>query len=298
MTKLLVTPDSVALPANQSVNVAQVAGTNTVTGGVAGIIAVGGNVANAVAATANPVPVGGIFTTTPATLTSGQTATMQFTAAQNQKNDISTILGTAPTAAGKLDVKAADGDVFVRQTTATNLNAAVVGTGTAGTPAGNILTVQGVTSMTKLLVTPDSVALPANQSVNQAQRGAVAVVAGACERETLLYIQIDQATGTQIITGTASERIYICGIQLMVSVAQNVALVDGTGAVCVTSPTGLLGGSTAATGWNFAANGGIVLPLTRDSWTKTSTDADNVCILQSGTAQVSGSLAYISIPNI
>ena len=178
MTKLLVTPDSVALPANQSVNVAQVAGTNTVTGGVAGIIAVGGNVANAVAATANPVPVGGIFTTAPATLTTGQTATMQFTAAQNLKHDVTTIAGTAPTTAGKLDVKAADGDVFVRQATATNLNAAVVGTGTAGAPAGNILTIQGVASMTKLLVTPDSVALPANQSVNVAQVAGTNTVTG------------------------------------------------------------------------------------------------------------------------
>lgn len=126
--KLLVTPDSVALPANQSVNVAQVAGTTTVTGGVAGIIAVGGNVPNAGTATANPVPVGGIFTTTPATLTTGQTATLQFTAAQNVKQDITTIAGTAPTSVGKLDVKGADGDVFVRQATAANLNATVVGT--------------------------------------------------------------------------------------------------------------------------------------------------------------------------
>lgn len=93
--KLLVTPDSVALPANQSVNVAQVGGTATVTGGVAGILAVGGNVANAVAATANPVPVGGIFTTTPATLTTGQTGTLQFTAAQNVKQDLTTVGGTA-----------------------------------------------------------------------------------------------------------------------------------------------------------------------------------------------------------
>jgi hypothetical protein len=134
MTKLLVTPDSVALPANQSVNLAQVGGTNTVTGGVAGIIAVGGNVANAVAATANPVPVGGIFTTIPSALTTGQTATLQFTAAQNAKHDITTIAGTAPTTVGKLDVKGADGDVFVRQATAANLNATVV-QGAAGTAA-------------------------------------------------------------------------------------------------------------------------------------------------------------------
>lgn len=61
---------------------------------------------------------------------------------------------------------AVTGNVTVVQSTATSLNAAVVGTGTAGSAAGGILTVQGVASMTKLLVTPDSVALPANQSVN------------------------------------------------------------------------------------------------------------------------------------
>ncbi|SRR6266566_1023633 len=45
-------------------------------------------------------------------------------------SNITSILGTAPTTVGKLDVKGADGDVFVRQTTAANLNATVVGTGT------------------------------------------------------------------------------------------------------------------------------------------------------------------------
>jgi len=39
-------------------------------------------------------------------------------------------LGTAFSTAGKVDVKGADGDVFVRQATASNLNATVVGTGT------------------------------------------------------------------------------------------------------------------------------------------------------------------------
>jgi hypothetical protein len=74
----------------------------------------------------------------------------------------------------------ANGAIAVTATNATaaNLNAAVVGTGTAGSPAGNILTVQGVASMTKLLVTPDSVALPANQSVNLAQVNGTTTVNG------------------------------------------------------------------------------------------------------------------------
>lgn len=57
----------------------------------------------------------------------------------------------------------------VTQATASSLNATVVGAGTAGTANANPVTVQGIAGMTKLLVTPDSVALPANQSVNLAQ---------------------------------------------------------------------------------------------------------------------------------
>ena len=49
---------------NLSTNIAQVGGTNTVTGGVAGIIAVGGNVAHSAAVTSNPITVGGVVTTT------------------------------------------------------------------------------------------------------------------------------------------------------------------------------------------------------------------------------------------
>jgi hypothetical protein len=74
------------------------------------------------------------------------------------------------TSKGELYVKHVD-PLTVAQAAAAALNATVVGAGTAGTPAGGIVTVQGVASMTKLLVTPDSVALPANQSVNLAQVG-------------------------------------------------------------------------------------------------------------------------------
>lgn len=54
----------------------------------------------------------------------------------------------------------------------------MVGAGVAGTAAGGVVTVQGQASMTKLLVTPDSVALPANQSVNEAQINGVTPLMG------------------------------------------------------------------------------------------------------------------------
>lgn len=65
-----------------------------------------------------------------------------FTAKFAQDSNLLGTLGTAFSTAGKVDVKGADGDVFVRQATASNLNATVVGTGTlavqntAATPAG------------------------------------------------------------------------------------------------------------------------------------------------------------------
>lgn len=66
--------------------------------------------------------------------------------------------GTAATGVFTVQGIASMTPVQVSQATATNLNAAVVGTGTAGTPAGNILTVQGVTSMTPLTVNPGTAA--------------------------------------------------------------------------------------------------------------------------------------------
>jgi hypothetical protein len=45
-----------------------------------------------------------------------------MTLARALKNDITTIAGTAPTTAGFIDIKGADGNVFVRQATASNLN--------------------------------------------------------------------------------------------------------------------------------------------------------------------------------
>lgn len=50
--------------------------------------------------------------------------------------------------------------------------------GVAGTPSTQFISVQGGASMTKLLVTPDSVALPANQSVNVAQMNGVTTTMG------------------------------------------------------------------------------------------------------------------------
>jgi hypothetical protein len=56
----------------------------------------------------------------------------------------------------------------------------------------------------------------------------------------------------------------------------------------------MMGGASAATGWNLAANGGLVLPAAGKKYATTDTDADNVCLLQSGSGQISGTMTYVS----
>ena len=130
--KFLVTPDSVALPANQSVNVSQINAVTPLMGnGVTGtgsqrVTIASDNTAFSVnaAATLNAetTKVIGVVRNSDGAgnlLTSNSTTpTAHFALDSN----ITSILGTAPTTVGKLDVKGADGDVFVRQTTGSNLH--------------------------------------------------------------------------------------------------------------------------------------------------------------------------------
>jgi hypothetical protein len=162
----------------------------------------------------------------------------------------------------------------------------------------------------KILVTPDSVALPANQSVNVNQvagaassatnplyiretDGTNAVVLDPCRTQANIFKPISQTASAQLVTGTAAKKIYICSINLVTAAANNVAMVEGTGTVCATGIAGMAGGTTAATGWNFAANGGLTQGNGMGSIMAEATNADNLCLLQSAAVQLSGSIGYV-----
>jgi len=106
----------------------------------------------------------------------------------------SAVIGHVVTDTGS--TTAVTGNVTVVQSTASSLNATVTGTGAAGTAATGVVTVQGIASMTKLLVTPDSVALPANQSVNLAQVAGTNTVNGG-------------VAGSQSVGGTVATNVAI-----------------------------------------------------------------------------------------
>ena len=116
-----------------------------------------------------------------------------------------------------------------------------------------------------------------------------------CKGQTKLYASISQTANTQLVSGTASKKIYVCSLHVVAAAATNVAVVEGTGSVCGTSTTGVggFGGATAAAGWNFAANGGIALGNGDSSLGAEGTAGDNLCAFNSGSGQVSGGISYV-----
>lgn len=102
------------------------------------------------------------------------------------------------------------------------------------------------------------------------------------------------ATALKIITLASSKNTYICSIQIVSAGANNVALIDGTNSTtdCNAATHGLAGGTTAATGWNFAANGGLTQGSGIGVIAATVTVSHDVCLLASATTQVSGVISY------
>lgn len=100
----------------------------------------------------------------------------------------------------------------------------------------------------------------------------------------------------QLVTaGNANMFIYICAVNVgPVGAADNVALVEGTGANCGTNTAGMAGGATAATGWNIALNGGIAFGSGQGAVMKTATAGDNVCLLVSSAGPAAGVISWTS----
>lgn len=134
-----------------------------------------------------PTVTGGFFQTTATNnaLTNLQSGAVQMTASRAFFTNLRTAAGV------ETGIAAAPLQVSLANTAANATPVSINGTGTAGTANSGVVTVQGIASMTKLLVTPDSVALPANQSVNVAQINAVTPLMG------------------NGVTGTGSQRVTI-----------------------------------------------------------------------------------------
>lgn len=208
--------------------------------------------------------------------------------------------------------------------------------GIAGTPSADVITVQGITGSTPVRslltdsggtaltlasdATHDSAAATGgpqlmgacdDTSTDPVDEGDAASVRVDCTNRQLYVRHLDPCTGgaktfhivnmnsattVEIANSVASQFFYICSVNLVAVAAQTVAIGEDDTDGCGSITAGLHGGATAATGWSFAANGGIALGNGMGTVMKTSTAARYLCIITGQAAQVSGTIAYVSAP--
>ncbi len=194
--------------------------------------------------------------------------------------------------AGQVDLASVAGTTAV--TGGVNGSLGVGGLATAGSAiAGNPVLAGGSDGTNARAISTDT---GGRVAVNE-YRGGTALVADACQANAKLYKPINNAgssSNLSIITHSSSLKTYICSANIgPVGGAVNVALVEGTGSACASSTAGMAGGATAATGWQFAANGGLALGDGTNAVAATATGGDDVCLYFSTGVQVSGVVTYV-----
>ena len=189
---------------------------------------------------------------------------------------------------------AADGDYIALKTDANGrLWANVMNAGTFATQADTELpTAAALADSTANPTVPGSAAYL--MAWNGSTWDRVTTAKDPCDGGTKVFVAISQTTSTQLLTGTASNRTYVCSIALVqaASSTQTFSLVSGTGSVCGTGTSAMMGATTAANGLqqpiSHGAGSGTVA--------KSGANADNVCLLQSGTDRITGVLSYVVAP--
>lgn len=108
---------------------------------------------------------------------------------------------------------------------------------------------------------------------------------------------LTSAATTEIINASASNTVYICSIAIGPTAgANNVALVEDATNACASPDAGLYGGTTAANGWNIAANGGLTLGSGTSTVTFTASTNVDVCLISSTAAVTPYVITYVLAP--
>lgn len=219
-------------------------------------------------------------------LTTNSTVTAaKFALDQN----IISILGTAPTTVGKLDVKGADGDVFVRQTTAANLNATARVLGNAGGVMDAVTTAattpaSGVATLVANVTTPPS--LTTGQSVvAQADYVGSHFVKPYRRSQTVAQATTINATGATTVLAAQAAGVFADISNLIITVvpgatvdvAFTVTLSDGTNNFIYDLDTGALATAPAdPTQININFNPPLPATTAATAWTLNESSAQTI----------------------
>lgn len=177
--------------------------------------------------------------------------------------------------------------------------ATTMGTGVSGTGVQRVVLATDQPSLTnKLLVTPDSVALPANQSTNENQINGVTPLMGngptgtGAQRVTMsqdgasVPINVSTATDTQLVALSGSTVIYVTSFDVIAGGTGNITFEYGTGSNCATGKTALTGAYPLVAQAGIAKGSGVAAVLKVPS-------GNALCVLTSAAVQMSGSVSYI-----
>lgn len=180
----------------------------------------------------------------------------------------------------------------------------IEGRGTGGSAAGGVVSVQGVASGTVVPVSLSNAAVNQSgswtiQAVHQggtawnvAHVSSATHVVGSVRGALACHSTVGIAqSASSIVAHGSGMFIEICGVILANASAatQQVSLVEGTGAACGTGTAALLGGIAAS--FPLAVPG-VLSAVAMGPWMRTTTIGNNVCVIQSGTDRIAGTLSY------
>lgn len=256
---------------------------------------------------ANSLLTGCIYNSTPITLSNGQGAAVQCNASGYPTVVVSntlvavtpgdgittTIYGTAPASPVIGATLLWNGTTYDRwkSSGSTGIAAAGLFQGSSALSATN-----GIFSN---ILQGNAVLSATNPIFARATDGTRAAVVHPCEAAIQSYapISITTATTTRIVAPSASNKTYICSMLLTSAAADNVGIVEGTGGTCGSGTAGVIGGTTAANGPNFAANGGLFIQAGgKVSVAQTAGTNVDLCLITSASTPLAGGINYVQAP--
>lgn len=163
-------------------------------------------------------------------------------------------------------------------------------------PGGTITTIDTVTTVTAVTAITNALPTGTNTigSVKQTD-GTTVVLTDPCQGvvKTSTPIAISTATTTRIVAPTAAKKTYICSIVLFSAGTQNIGVIEGTGGTCGTATAGVIGGTTAASGFNFTAQTGLAWGSGVASLFNTAGTNVDLCLISSAAVVVAGAITWV-----
>lgn len=285
------------------------------------------------AGTTQGTPAIGVYESAPTSVTDGDVGIVGITQTRALRTAVE---GSVTVTATNLDVQSGGADLATETTaaailTSTNFAAAF---GTAGTADTQVLSIQGIASMTPVQVNPGTASQFAIYVEDQGETvGGNLMMAGTVRRDTaaasagttgdnatlntdangLLWarfadpcsgggtktyfpVDIVTATTTEIADAVASQYFYVCSVHLFAAGTVNVAFVEDDTDACASPTAGVFGGTTAAEGWNLTAQTGVAFGNGTGGVARTAAQNRYICLITSAAVQVNGHIVVAAAP--